>query len=140
MIEYWYLHPLEVLKKIPQKQYQIVYYDQLINKPDLTIHEIYEKFDYNMNLGFKRRLHKAIRKQKNYKRPKKYPLRKMGLSAKKIFLMYKKVFKHYKMSPISSFKIKINKKNRRKFLPLPHFPQRKKKNNHQLVTSIKRTA
>ncbi|MAT44489.1 MAG: hypothetical protein CL609_19315 [Anaerolineaceae bacterium] len=137
MIKYWYLHPIEVLKKIPQNQYQTVYYDQLINQPDITIHEIYEKFNYTMNFGFKRRLHKAIRKQKNYKRPKKYPLKKMGLSAKKIFLMYKKVFKQYKMSPTSPFKIKINNKNRRKFLPFVNFPQRRKKNNNQLASTIK---
>ncbi len=132
MVEYWYLHPLEVLKKMAQNQYQIVHYEQLINQPDLTIQEIYHNFDFELTRGFNRRLHKANRRQKNYKRPKKYSLKKMGLSAKKIFLFYKKVFKEYRMSPISSFKIKISKHSKRKFLPFIHFPQRKRKSRNKL--------
>ncbi len=139
MIEYWYLHPLEVLKKIPANQYQIVYYDQLINNPDLTIQEIYQNFEFDMTWGFKRRLRKSIRRQKNYKRPKDYSIKKMGLSAKKIFTMYKKVFKEYHLSPIKSFKIKINKNNRRKFLPIIRFPQRIGKKRYKLSTTTERT-
>lgn len=119
MVKDYYLHPYEILKSLPEDQYQFVYYDQLIDEPVKCIQDIYSGLDLNIYPAFKRRLNRMVRRQKKYNRPKKYSLKKMGLSAKQIFMAYKPVFKKYRISPIQGTTIKIKSKKR---LPLVFSP------------------
>jgi len=122
MINDWYVHPYEVLNELPKDQHYLVYYDQLIKDPENCIYDLYETLGFDINWGFKRRLTRSIRRQKHYTRPKNYSLRKMGLSGRKIYQTYRKVFKQYKISPIHSYEIKVRPK--RKFTPFAHLRKR----------------
>ena len=125
MIKEYYLHPYEVLKTLPREQYHFVYYDQLMENPEACVREIYNDLGFTVYPAFKRRLRRIIHRQEKYKRPKMYSLKKMGLSAKRIFDIYKSVFKKFKISPIRGAKIKVKKKHR--FLPFVKTRQQKKR-------------
>lgn len=138
MVKEYYLHPYEVLKNLPREKYHLVYYDQLMENPEACVREIYENLSFKFYPGFKRRLRRMIRRQEKYKRPKKYSLKKMGLNAKRIFEIYKSVFKKYKISPIRGAKIKVKQKHR----VLPFVKTRRGKNYmgkliHQNLMEIK---
>lgn len=124
MVKDYYLHPYEVLKTLPHEQYHFVYYDQLMENPEACVREIYENLGFTIYPGFKRRLRRMIRRQQKYNRPKNYSLKKMGLNAKRIFEMYKSVFKNYKISPIRGADIKVKQKYR--YLPFVKKRSRRK--------------
>ncbi len=113
MVKDYYLHPFEVLKKLPEDRYHFVYYDELMENPETSVQEIYDAFGLQIYPTFRRRLHRIILRHQNYKRPIKYSLKKMGLSNRKIFEKYKSVFKKFKLNPLAGAKLKCNKKPRK---------------------------
>jgi hypothetical protein len=117
MIKEYYLHPFDVLNNLPKDHYHFVYYDELMENPETSVQGIYDAFGFHISPAFRRRLRRIIRRHQNYKRPKKYSLKKMGLSNRKIFQNFKGVFKKFKLNPIHGAKIKRSKKPR-KWLPL----------------------
>ena len=121
MIKDYYLHPYEILKSLPEDQYQFVYYDQLIKEPVKCIQDIYSGLGLKIYPAFKRRLRRTIRRQEKYRRPKNYSLKKMGLSARQIFQAYKPVFKKYEISPIHGATIKVRTKKRERLVFSPRY-------------------
>jgi len=113
MIKEYYLHPYEVLKKLPEDRYHFVYYDELMENPETSVQGIYDAFGFHIYPAFRRRLRRNIRRHQNYERPKKYSLKKMGLSNRKIFQNFKEVFKEYKLNPLRGVKIKRSNKPRK---------------------------
>lgn len=113
MIKEYYLHPYEVLRKLPKERYHFVYYDELMENPETSVQAIYDAFGFHIYPAFRRRLQRIIRRHQNYKRPKKYSLKKMGLSNRKIFQNFKDVFKKYKLNPLRGVKFKRSTKPRK---------------------------
>ena len=109
MIKDYYLHPYEVLKKLPELRYHFVYYDELMENPETSVQAIYDAFGFQIYPSFRRRLNRIIRRHQNYKRPKEYSLKKMGLSNLKIFENFKDVFKKFKLNPLAGAKLKFSK-------------------------------
>ncbi|HSM24513.1 MAG TPA: sulfotransferase, partial [Anaerolineaceae bacterium] len=109
MIIDYYLHPYEVLKKLPEDRYHFVYYDELMENPETSVQAIYDAFGFQIYPSFSRRLNRIIRRHQNYKRPKEYSLKKMGLSNLKIFENFKSVFKKFKLNPLAGAKLKFSK-------------------------------
>lgn len=126
MIKEYYLHPYEVLKKLPEDRYHFVYYDQLVENPESSVQGIYDAFGFRIYPAFRRRLRRIIRRQENYKRPKMYSLKKMGLSNRWIFENFKGVFKKFSLNPLRGAKIKLSKR--------PHrWPLLRKKSKNQII-------
>ncbi len=117
MVKEYYMHPHAVLTSLPTDRYHVVYYDQLMENPEVCVRDIYSDFGFAYYPGFRRRLWRMIRRHQNYNPPKQYSFKKMGLSAKRIFEIYKSVFKKYGISPIRGAAIKVRVRGKKRLFP-----------------------
>ena len=82
--KHWYLYPHQYLKTLPASQYIRVLYKDLVDDPEGTIREIYQRFDFNLSPEYASILMAEAQKAKSYKSKHRYSLKKMGLSKKRI--------------------------------------------------------
>lgn len=81
---HWYIYPHHYLKQLPENQYILVQYDDLVQDPEATIEQIYQQFGIEITPKYRKILHAESERAKHYKSSHKYSLRKMGLSAQRI--------------------------------------------------------
>jgi len=82
--KHWYLYPHQYLKTLPASQYIRVLYKDLVDDPEGTIREIYQRFDFSLSPEYASILMAEAQKAKSYKSKHRYSLKKMGLSKKRI--------------------------------------------------------
>jgi omega-hydroxy-beta-dihydromenaquinone-9 sulfotransferase len=81
---HWYIHPHQYLKHLPEDQYIMVQYKDLVADPEATIKQIYQQFGMEMTDAYARVVHEESERAKQYKSAHHYSLQEMGLTGKKI--------------------------------------------------------
>lgn len=81
---HWYIYPHRYLKTLPENQYILIQYEDLVDDPEATIEQIYNQFGIEMTPDFQRILHAESEKSKHYKSHHDYSLGEMGLSDQQI--------------------------------------------------------
>jgi hypothetical protein len=80
----WYIHPHQYLKHLPEDQYIMVHYQDLVADPEGTIKQIYHQFGIDMTAEYQNVLHEESERAKQYKSNHHYSLQEMGLTGKQI--------------------------------------------------------
>ncbi|MCB2209936.1 sulfotransferase [bacterium] len=81
---YWYIHPHQYLKRLPEDQYIMVQYADLVADPEATIKQIYRQFGMEMTEDYAKIVHEESERAKQYKSKHHYSLQEMGLTGTKI--------------------------------------------------------
>jgi hypothetical protein len=81
---HWYIHPHQYLKHLPEDQYIMVHYQDLVADPEGTIKQIYHQFGIDMTAEYQNVLHEESERAKQYKSNHHYSLQEMGLTGKQI--------------------------------------------------------
>lgn len=81
---HWYIYPHRYLEQLPENQYILVHYDELVQDPEATIEEIYHQFGIEMTPEYHKILHAESERAKLYKSTHKYSLGQMGLTDQQI--------------------------------------------------------
>jgi hypothetical protein len=81
---HWYIHPHQYLKHLPEDQYIMVQYKDMVADPEATIKQIYQQFGMEMTDEYARVVHEESERAKQYKSTHHYSLKEMGLTGKKI--------------------------------------------------------
>lgn len=81
---HWYIYPHRYLKHLPEDQYTLITYDDLVADPKGTIEEIYQRFGIELTEEYQHILQEEAEKSKQYKSSHHYSLEEMGLSEKEI--------------------------------------------------------
>ncbi|MBG0771376.1 MAG: sulfotransferase, partial [Anaerolineaceae bacterium] len=81
---HWYIYPHRYLKTLPENQYILVQYEDLVQDPEAAIEQIYTQFGIEMTPEFQQILHAESEKSKKYKSHHEYSLGEMGLSDQQI--------------------------------------------------------
>jgi hypothetical protein len=84
MAQHWYHYPLQRLEQIPQPQYIVVRYDDLVADPEGTVAEIYRHFGFEMSPAFAEALRQETKKAEHYHSRHHYSLEKAGLTRQQI--------------------------------------------------------
>lgn len=95
MAQHWYSYPLERLKHVPQGNYIVVNFDDLVQKAESTVARIYKRFGLQMEPAFAQILHEEGEKARNYSSDHEYSLEAMGLTRDEIVTEYKGVFSRF---------------------------------------------
>ncbi|MDY6874083.1 MAG: sulfotransferase, partial [Chloroflexota bacterium] len=81
---HWYIHPHQYLKRLPEDQYIMVHYTDLVADPEATIKQIYRQFGMEMTADYAQVVHEESERAKQYKSNHHYSLQEMGLTGKRI--------------------------------------------------------
>ncbi len=79
--KYWYLHPHQYLKNLPNDQYVMLRYKDLVADPKSAIENIYQRFGIEMTPEFEKILIDESEKARQFKSKHNYSLDQMGLSS-----------------------------------------------------------
>jgi hypothetical protein len=95
MAEHWYTYPPTVLEQLPESQYAIVHYDDMIGDPERTVTEVYRRFGLPLSPAYAEILHKRAVKALSYHSRHSYSLEETGLVAEEIVERFAPVFERY---------------------------------------------
>jgi omega-hydroxy-beta-dihydromenaquinone-9 sulfotransferase len=82
--KYWYLHPHEYLRTLPEDQYILVKYRDLVADPEGTVRGIYRQFGMDLTPEYEALLHAESEKAKQYKSKHTYSMKDMGINREKV--------------------------------------------------------
>ncbi len=82
--KHWYLYPHQYLKSLPQDQYVMVRYRDLVADPQATVEGIYQRFGIDMTAEYEQILTIESEIAKQYKSKHKYSLKSMGLDENRL--------------------------------------------------------
>jgi len=94
-IDYWYRHPIEVLRHQPSARWLVVTYDDLISDPEATVKRIYHHFRMDMSPAYAEILARQAERARIYQSRHRYTLQAMGLSRQEILTRFRDVFARY---------------------------------------------
>jgi hypothetical protein len=95
MAKHWYCYPLQRLDKAPADSYYVVKFDDLVNNPQETIHNLYRRFGLRVSEEFDKTLNDEAQKSRSYQSKHSYSLSAMGLDQKKLEAEFKYVFDRF---------------------------------------------
>lgn len=82
--KHWYIYPHQYLKSLPQDQYVMVRYQDLVADPKATVEGIYKRFDIELTAEYEQTLAIESEIAKQYKSRHKYSLKSMGLDENRL--------------------------------------------------------
>jgi hypothetical protein len=91
---HWYIYPHHYLKTLPEDQYTLITYDELVSDPKGTIEGIYHRFGIELTEEYRQILQDEAEKSKHYASQHHYSLEEMGLSENDINQKVKKPVLH----------------------------------------------
>jgi len=95
LTRHWYTYSLERLKTIPDSEYLIMRYDQLIGELEESLKRIYHQFGINYTAGYADVVNHAVTKAAAYVSTHKYSLLEMGYTADQVYQNYKEIFEQF---------------------------------------------
>ncbi len=95
MAHHWYNYPLERLERVPEKDYIIVNFNDLVQKAESTVARIYKRFGLQMGPAFARVLRQEGERSRNYDSDHEYSLEEMGLTHEEIVKEYRGIFSRF---------------------------------------------
>jgi len=93
--KHWYDYPLDILSKTDPANYMIIKYDDLIQKPEETIHQIYKHFGYTMRDTFRQTIKRSVFEAQNFSNNHTYSLDEMGITREQILDTYSDIFERF---------------------------------------------
>lgn len=82
--KHWYIYPHQYLKSLPQDQYVMVRYQDLVADPKTTVEGIYKRFNIELTAEYEQTLAIESEIAKQYKSRHKYSLKSMGLDENRL--------------------------------------------------------
>ena len=95
MARHWYLYPLKRLESVPEENYAIVRYDDMVRDPQRTVQEIYNRFGFQISPEFADVLSAETARSRRYKSRHRYVLRELGLNRDLILSEFQAVFDRF---------------------------------------------
>ncbi len=95
MCKYWYLYPMKRLTKEPKKNYKVIYYNELINKPEQIVRDIYKQFGLQLNNTFEKTLKVETEKAKSFKTNRVKTPAQIGFTRKQLIDAFSEVYNHF---------------------------------------------
>jgi len=92
---HWYDYPLEILSKTEPANYLIIKYDDLIQKPEETVNQIYEHFGYTMRDTFRQTLKQTIAESRKFQSSHTFSFEEMGITHQQILDTYADIFQRF---------------------------------------------
>lgn len=87
---HWYIYPHRFLKRLPEDQYVLLTYDDLVSDPKGTIENIYHRFGIELTEEYRQILQEEAEKSRHYTSQHHYSLEEMGLTESEIDQKVKK--------------------------------------------------
>lgn len=103
MCIYSYRYALSELDRHPQGQSIIVKYEDLVERPDQVVQNIYGKFNLTMSAQFQAELNRVVSKNRGYKSEHQYSLEQFGLNKERVYRETKDVFDRFGFDPEGEF-------------------------------------
>jgi hypothetical protein len=94
-IAHWYRYPVDKLEKWDPKRKAILKYTNLVQDPEQTVLNLYERFGFNMHPRFRQVLQEEAEKARQYKSQHVYSLEQTGLTREKVVSDYKDIFERF---------------------------------------------
>jgi hypothetical protein len=95
MTRHFYEYPLEVLGTLPENQYHIVRFNDLVKNPVGTVQDIYTRLDYPLTEEYRRRLVQEARTSHKHKGNRKITIRDIGVSPEYVRSIYKGILQRF---------------------------------------------
>ncbi len=92
---YWYCYPLERLTRMPEEQYTIIRFDDLVQDVGQTVRDLYARLGIPLTPAFDQILQEETEKARRYQSPHRYSLEQMGFNRAQIVEQYEDVFEHF---------------------------------------------
>jgi hypothetical protein len=93
--QYRYSYPLKFLEKLPQNQYIILGYEDLIASVDRSVNDVYATFGMQMKDVFERLLQKESQMAQQYQSNNTYTLEETGFSRQQVLEDFADVFERF---------------------------------------------
>ncbi|MCB2179712.1 sulfotransferase [bacterium] len=95
----WYMASLDSLERLPDSEYLVIRYRDLIGKLDATTRKIFDQFGLVITPSFEEKLAIAVKEAAAFKSKHKYSLIDMGYSAEQVYRQYWDVFIRFGFDP-----------------------------------------
>ena len=109
----WYVDTLASLEKLPDSEYLILRYRQLIRDLDTSTRLIYDQFHIPMTPAFEEKLAVAVEQARSYVSNHKYSLIRMGYQPEPVLTKFEEIFTRFDFDPrTEELMAELNKKSR----------------------------
>jgi hypothetical protein len=95
LTKHWYTYSLERLETLPESDYVILKYDDLVGNLESSIQKIYNRFGIPYSDRFAEKVTKAVEKANGYVSKHKYSLIEMGYTPDQVYENYKPIFERF---------------------------------------------
>jgi hypothetical protein len=95
ILDLYYSYPLRKFTELPESRQQAITYADLIEKPEQTVAQLYERFGIELSPAYAQALRNEQEKARRYKSRHAYSLEKFGLTPETIMKRYEYVFKRF---------------------------------------------
>jgi hypothetical protein len=95
ILDLYYSCPLKKFTELPESRQQAITYADLIEKPEQTVAQLYERFGIELSPAYAQALRNEQEKARRYKSRHAYSLEKFGLTPETIMKRYEYVFKRF---------------------------------------------
>jgi len=95
MTRHFYEYPLQVLGNLPDSQYHIVRFDDLVRDPAGTVRDIYSKLGYDLSPAYVERLENEALRSRSHKQHRKITIRDIGISPGYIRRHYRDILRRF---------------------------------------------
>lgn len=95
LTQYWYRHPLQYIDTHPSPNFEILSYDDLIERPKEMISAFYRQFGYPEYPSLVRIVAQAVAETQSYRSDHHYSYARMGFSHDEIIHAYQDIFDRF---------------------------------------------
>lgn len=99
MLGHWYRYPLKRLAQLPESNWVIVNYDDLMRDPKQTVSAIYDRFGFEMSNAFAEVLGAQAAVARHFSSRHQYSLERFGLTRQQIITDFRDIFERFGFSP-----------------------------------------
>jgi len=95
LITHWYRHPVEKLEECVPERKAVLKYTDLVQNPEHTVVNLYERFGFKMHPRFHQILRQETEKARTYKSRHVYSLEQTGITREQVVSCYKDIFERF---------------------------------------------
>lgn len=95
MVAHFYRYPIEELKKWAPERQSVMTYDTLVQNPEQTVLDLYERFRFNLLPRYHQVLQDEMQKARKYKSQHQYSIEQFGLTHEQIISDYGDIFDQF---------------------------------------------
>jgi len=91
----WYVETLKTLEELPNSEYVILKYGDLVGELDASTRLLFDHFGISINDRFEKKLCDAVRTADSYVSNHKYSLFELGYTADQVYNQYREIFDRF---------------------------------------------